>query len=128
MLATGHPHLTVSSNPCLRRDARHGGETGAKQGVILKTYRSMRLPYSDGARHLVGKEGITWLAERDIDTLIGRSATSGGDVARLETGAQNFSISTMCRSPRKASRSTRRASSGEENRGHPPADGFTGPG
>ena len=39
----------------------------------------------------LGKEGITWLAERDIRTLIGRSAASGGDIGRLEaTGAQNF--------------------------------------
>ena len=39
----------------------------------------------------LGKEGITYLAERDIRTLIGRSAASGGDIGRLEaTGAQNF--------------------------------------
>jgi hypothetical protein len=39
----------------------------------------------------LGKEGIAWLAERDIRTLIGRSAASGGDIGRLEaTGAQNF--------------------------------------
>ena len=39
----------------------------------------------------LGKEGIAWLAERDVRTLIGRSAASGGDVGRLEaTGAQNL--------------------------------------
>jgi metal transporter CNNM len=39
----------------------------------------------------LGKEGITYLRERDIRTLIGRSAASGGDLGRLEaTGAQNF--------------------------------------
>ena len=39
----------------------------------------------------LGKEGITYLAERDIRTLIGQSAASGGDISRLEaTGAQNF--------------------------------------
>jgi hypothetical protein len=39
----------------------------------------------------LGKEGIAWLAERDNRTLIGCSATSGGDIGRLEaTGAQNF--------------------------------------
>ena len=39
----------------------------------------------------LGKEGIAWLAERDVRTLIGRSAASGGDIGRLEaTGAQNF--------------------------------------
>ena len=39
----------------------------------------------------LGKEGITYLAERDIRALIGRSAASGGDIGRLEaTGAQNF--------------------------------------
>jgi metal transporter CNNM len=39
----------------------------------------------------LGKEGITYLREQDIRTLIGRSAASGGDIGRLEaTGAQNF--------------------------------------
>jgi hypothetical protein len=39
----------------------------------------------------LGKEGITWLAERDVRSLILRSATSGGDISRLEAfGARNF--------------------------------------
>jgi metal transporter CNNM len=39
----------------------------------------------------LGKEGITYLQERDISALIARSAASGGDIGRLEaTGAQNF--------------------------------------
>lgn len=39
----------------------------------------------------LGKEGITWLAERDIRSLILRSAGSGGDISRLEAlGARNF--------------------------------------
>jgi hypothetical protein len=39
----------------------------------------------------LGREGITYLRERDIRTLIGRSAASGGDIGKLEaTGAQNF--------------------------------------
>jgi metal transporter CNNM len=39
----------------------------------------------------LGKEGITYLQERDIRALIARSAASGGDIGRLEaTGAQNF--------------------------------------
>ena len=39
----------------------------------------------------LGKEGITWLAERDIRSLLARSAVSGGDIGRIEAaGAQNF--------------------------------------
>src|SRR6202041_1683686 len=39
----------------------------------------------------LGKEGITYLQERDVRSLIARSAASGGDIGRLEaTGAQNF--------------------------------------
>jgi metal transporter CNNM len=39
----------------------------------------------------LGREGITYLQERDIRSLIARSAASGGDIGRLEaTGAQNF--------------------------------------
>jgi metal transporter CNNM len=39
----------------------------------------------------LGKEGITYLQERDIRSLIARSAASGGDIGRIEaTGAQNF--------------------------------------
>jgi metal transporter CNNM len=39
----------------------------------------------------LGKEGITYLQERDIRSLLARSAASGGDIGRLEaTGAQNF--------------------------------------
>ena len=39
----------------------------------------------------LGKEGITWLAERDVRALLARSAVSGGDIGRVEAaGAQNF--------------------------------------
>src|SRR5262249_30704382 len=39
----------------------------------------------------LGKEGITWLAERDIRSLLAHSAVSGGDIGRIEAaGAQNF--------------------------------------
>jgi metal transporter CNNM len=39
----------------------------------------------------LGKEGITYLAEKDIRSLLARSAVSGGDIGRIEAaGAQNF--------------------------------------
>src|ERR1700733_1002740 len=39
----------------------------------------------------LGVEGISYLRERDVRTLIARSAASGGDIGRLEaTGARNF--------------------------------------
>jgi metal transporter CNNM len=39
----------------------------------------------------LGKEGISYLAERDVRSLIVRSAASGGDISRLEAlGARNF--------------------------------------
>ncbi len=39
----------------------------------------------------LGKEGIAYLAERDVRSLILRSAKSGGDIGRLEAiGARNF--------------------------------------
>lgn len=39
----------------------------------------------------LGKEGISYLAEKDVRALIARSAASGGDIGRLEaTGARNF--------------------------------------
>ncbi len=39
----------------------------------------------------LGKEGITYLAEREIRSLLARSAVSGGDVGQIEAaGAQNF--------------------------------------
>ncbi|MGA8651685.1 MAG: CNNM domain-containing protein [Xanthobacteraceae bacterium] len=39
----------------------------------------------------LGVEGITYLRERDIHSLMARSAASGGDIGRLEAiGAQNF--------------------------------------
>ena len=39
----------------------------------------------------LGAEGISYLRERDVRTLIARSAASGGDIGRLEaTGARNF--------------------------------------
>jgi metal transporter CNNM len=39
----------------------------------------------------LGKEGIAYLRERDVRSLIARSAAAGGDIGPLEaTGAQNF--------------------------------------
>ena len=39
----------------------------------------------------LGREGISYLREQDIRSLIARSAASGGDLSRLEaTGARNF--------------------------------------
>jgi metal transporter CNNM len=39
----------------------------------------------------LAKEGITWLAERDVRSLLARSAVSGGDIGQIEAvGAQNF--------------------------------------
>jgi metal transporter CNNM len=39
----------------------------------------------------LGKEGITYLAEKDVRSLLARSAVSGGDIGRIEAaGAQNF--------------------------------------
>jgi hypothetical protein len=62
---------------------------------FLKFYLFVLYPLTKPTAMLLdgwlGKEGIAYLAERDIRTLIGRSAASGGDVGRLEaTGAQNF--------------------------------------
>ena len=42
----------------------------------------------------LGKEGISYLDEKDVRALIARSAASGGDIGRLEaTGARKFSRS-----------------------------------
>jgi hypothetical protein len=39
----------------------------------------------------LGREGITYLRERDVRTLVARAAASGGDIGKLEaTGVQNF--------------------------------------
>jgi hypothetical protein len=39
----------------------------------------------------LGAEGISYMRERDVRTLIARSAASGGDIGKLEaTGARNF--------------------------------------
>src|SRR6201987_6085221 len=39
----------------------------------------------------LGFEGITYLRERDVRSLVGRAAASGGDIGKLEaTGVQNF--------------------------------------
>ena len=62
---------------------------------FLKFYLLVLYPLTKPTAMLLdwwlGKEGITYLAERDIRALIGRSAASGGDVGRLEAiGAQNF--------------------------------------
>jgi metal transporter CNNM len=39
----------------------------------------------------LGVEGITYLRERDVRSLVGRAAATGGDIGKLEaTGVQNF--------------------------------------
>ncbi len=39
----------------------------------------------------LGVEGITYLHERDVRSLVGRAAANGGDIGKLEaTGVQNF--------------------------------------
>jgi hypothetical protein len=39
----------------------------------------------------LGPEGISWLRERDVRSLVARAAASGGDIGKLEaTGVQNF--------------------------------------
>ena len=62
---------------------------------FLNFYRLALLPVVKPTALLLdwwlGKEGITYLRERDVRSLILRSATSGGDIGRLEAiGARNF--------------------------------------
>ena len=62
---------------------------------FLDFYRVVLSPLAKPTAMLLdwwlGKEGIDFLRERDIRSLIARSAGSGGDVGRLEaTGARNF--------------------------------------
>jgi len=62
---------------------------------FLDFYRVVLSPLAKPTAMLLdwwlGKEGIAFLRERDIRSLIARSAGSGGDVGRLEaTGARNF--------------------------------------
>ena len=49
----------------------------------------------------LGVEGIAYLRERDVRSLVARAAASGGDIGKLEAiGVQN---STTCQSPKRAS-------------------------
>lgn len=62
---------------------------------FLNFYRWLLFPIAKATALLLdwwlGKEGITYLRERDIRSLIVRSAASGGDIGRLEAiGARNF--------------------------------------
>jgi len=62
---------------------------------FLDFYRSVLFPIAKPTALLLdwwlGREGITYLRERDIRSLILRSARSGGDIGRLEAiGARNF--------------------------------------
>jgi len=62
---------------------------------FLNFWRTLLLPIAKPTALLLdgwlGKEGISYLAERDIRALIVRSAASGGDISRLEAlGARNF--------------------------------------
>jgi metal transporter CNNM len=62
---------------------------------FLNFYRVVLYPLAKPTGLLLdwwlGAEGISYLRERDVRTLIARSAASGGDIGRLEaTGARNF--------------------------------------
>src|SRR3984957_8755248 len=62
---------------------------------FLNFYRVILFPLAKPTAMLLdwwlGAEGVAYLRERDIRSLIARSAASGGDIGRLEaTGAQNF--------------------------------------
>jgi hypothetical protein len=62
---------------------------------FLNFYRIVLFPIAKPTALLLdlwlGKEGITYLRERDVRSLIIRSAKSGGDIGRLEAiGARNF--------------------------------------
>ena len=62
---------------------------------FLNFYRMLLYPLTKPTAMLLdwwlGIEGITYLRERDIRSLIARSAASGGDIGRLEAiGARNF--------------------------------------
>jgi metal transporter CNNM len=62
---------------------------------FLNFYRVVLYPLAKPTALLLdwwlGKEGISYLAERDVRSLIVRSAASGGDISRLEAlGARNF--------------------------------------
>jgi hypothetical protein len=62
---------------------------------FLNFYRLALFPIAKPTALLLdwwlGKEGITYLRERDVRSLILRSATSGGDIGRFEAiGARNF--------------------------------------
>jgi metal transporter CNNM len=62
---------------------------------FIEFYRFILYPLAKPTAVLLdwwlGDEGITYLRERDIRSLIARSATSGGDISPVEaTGARNF--------------------------------------
>jgi metal transporter CNNM len=62
---------------------------------FIEFYRFILYPLAKPTALLLdwwlGDEGITYLRERDIRSLIARSATSGGDISPVEaTGARNF--------------------------------------
>ena len=62
---------------------------------FLNFYRAVLYPLTKPTAMVLdwwlGREGITYLRERDIRSLIDRSAASGGDVGKLEAiGARNF--------------------------------------
>jgi metal transporter CNNM len=62
---------------------------------FLNFYRVVLYPLAKPTAMLLdwwlGAEGITYLRERDVRSLIVRSAASGGDIGRVEaTGARNF--------------------------------------
>jgi len=62
---------------------------------FLNFYRFVLYPLAKPTAMLLdwwlGEEGIAYLRERDIRTMIGRHALAGGDISKIEaTGAQNF--------------------------------------
>ena len=75
--------------------ARNALRMTARFLPFLNFYRIFLFPLAKPTAMLLdwwlGVEGIAFLQERDIRSLIARSAASGGDIGRLEaTGAQNF--------------------------------------
>ncbi|HZD28289.1 MAG TPA: DUF21 domain-containing protein, partial [Xanthobacteraceae bacterium] len=83
---------------------------------FLNFYRVVLFPIAKPTAMLLdwwlGTEGITYPREREVRSLVVRSAASGGDIGRLEAvGARNFFDLMTSWSVKKASRCMRRASS-----------------
>jgi hypothetical protein len=75
--------------------SRNALQMTARFLLFLNFYRAVLYPLAKPTGLLLdwwlGVEGISYLRERDVRTLIARSAASGGDIGRIEaTGARNF--------------------------------------